>query len=210
MKQHQEIDQYLATFRSHLGSLTLAQREEALSEIGAHIRDAVAESGDVSTVLTSLGSPEDLAAQYGDSALVQRATETASPVLLLRAALRLATKGVSGMLVFLCGFFGYIFALTIALIGFIKPFAPATTGLWLRNGKVIVCGAMVQVPPAPAHEILGWWCVPLALVLGTVAAAITTAAIILCLRLSQKWQARLGRPSHVGRLNFSRISYLKT
>lgn len=139
MKEYQQIDQYLATFRSHLGLLTLAQREEVLSEIGAHIRDAVAEIGDVSAVLARLGSPEDLAAEYGDGALVQRATETASPVLLLRAALRLATKGIFGVLVFLSGFCGYIFALTIALVGLIKP---------LRQPRQVSGCATERWPPA--------------------------------------------------------------
>jgi hypothetical protein len=104
-----QIDTYLASLRTHLGPMTLGERDEIVREISAHIRDSAEESGvSVESILARLGSAEELAAQYRDGILIRQASRSISPVLLLRGALRLATKGISGIVVLFLGMVGYL------------------------------------------------------------------------------------------------------
>ena len=192
MTPQQQVVDYLSSFKSHLRNISTAEKEEILQEIEAHIRDASEQSqGNVALVLHRLGEPRALANQYSDSVLLQSAGSSLSPLLLVRAALRLATKGISGAFVCLCALFGYAFGAGFLLVGIIKPLAPAHTGVWLQDGVVVSSGALVVVPPPPAHEVLGWWLIPIALVLGTLVILVTTLMIRFSLKLSLSWQTRL-------------------
>jgi hypothetical protein len=183
-----EIETYLVALRTHLAPITLADREDILREIAAHIRDSVESGSTPAAVLARLGPTEALAAQYRDGALIRAASHSVSPVTLLRATLRVATKGIVGFVVFFFALFGYAFGGGLIITGIIKPFLPANTGLWFHDGH------FVNSPQAPAHEILGLWYIPIALFIGGSLVVLTTLAVRLFLRLSQRWQTALGAP----------------
>src|SRR5271157_229814 len=108
MTAEMQIDSYLTALRLHLGPLTIADREEIAREIGAHVRDSAEQSGStIEMVLARLGPAEALAAQYRDGLLIRHASRSISPLVLLRATLRLATKGAFGIVVFFLGLLGY-------------------------------------------------------------------------------------------------------
>jgi uncharacterized membrane protein len=186
-----QIDTYLSSLRTHLGPMTLGERDEIVREISAHIRDSNEESGvSVGTILARLGSAEELAAQYSDGLLIRSASRSISPLKLMRGALRLATKGASGVIVFFVGMFGYLIGGGMVLSGMIKPIFPAHTGMWVRNGHMIAFGTQFPQAP-PAHEVLGMWYIPLMLTAGSLTLLATTFAIRTSLRISQSWQAKL-------------------
>ncbi len=187
-----QFDTYLSSLRSYLRPLAPNEREEILREITAHIRDSAEQNGaSVETVLAKLGSPKELAAQYRDGQLMRRATRSISPLLLLRAALRMATKGVSGIVVFFAAVFGYVLGAGLVLSAFAKCIFPAHTGMWIRGGEFIGAGTQLYVPQAPAQEILGWWYVLIALTLGSLITLFTTFVIRKSLRISQTLQSKL-------------------
>jgi uncharacterized membrane protein len=187
------LDTYISALRGHLGPITLNEREEILREISAHIRDSVEQSGSsVEAVLDRLGPAEDLAKQYRDGLLIRRASQSISPILLLRAALRLATKGLSGIIVFFAAIFGYLIGGGFVLSAFAKCIFPAHTGVWLSDGKLVSSGTLFDIPQPPAHEIAGWWYVPVALVLGSVLILLTSFVIRHALRISHLVQAKIG------------------
>ena len=192
MTQTMELDTYMSSLRSHLGPITLGEREEILREIGAHIRDSIEQSGSsLEATLARLGPAEELAAQYRDGLLIRRASRSISPLLLLRAALRLATKGVSGIVVFFAAILGYAIGGGFVLSAFAKCIFPAHTGAWVREGKLVMSGTTLFTPQPPAHEILGWWYVPAALVVGSLLLLFTTFVIQRSLRISQTIQTKL-------------------
>jgi uncharacterized membrane protein len=120
------IDEYLTALRTHLGPITLSEREEIVREISAHIRDSAEEQGaSVADVLARLGPAEALAAQYRDGLLIRRASRSISPILLMHAAMRLATKGVFGVIVFFAGLFGYGIGGGCVLSALMKTVFPA-------------------------------------------------------------------------------------
>jgi uncharacterized membrane protein len=187
-----QIDNYLTALRTHLGPLTIAEREEIVREIGAHVRDSAEESGaSVETVLARLGSASELAAQYRDGLLIRRASRSFSPLLLLRATLRLATKGFFGILVFFLAVFGYVVGANLVLTALVKPMLPAHTGLWVNNGHFVAAGIDFLPPASGYHELLGLWYIPIALTIGSLTLLFTTFAIRASLRISQRWQSRL-------------------
>jgi uncharacterized membrane protein len=192
MTAETQIDSYLTALRTHLGPLTISEREEIVREINAHIRDSAEEPGaSVESVLARLGPAEELAAQYREGFLIRQASRSNSPIVLLRGALRLATKGVFGTLIFFLGLFGYMMGGGLFLTGILKVIFPANTGMWFKDGSFVFCGSSITPPGPPAYEVLGMWCIPLALFAGSLILVLTTAAIRASLRASQSWQSKL-------------------
>jgi uncharacterized membrane protein len=192
MTAETQMERYLTELRLHLGSITIAEREEIVREIGAHIRDSAEESGaSIETVLARLGPARELAAQYRHGLLIRKASGSFSPLVLLRATLRLATRGIFGILVFFLGIIGYAFGGGLVLTALIKPILPANTGMWFQDGHLVDSGVLFPAPAPPAHEVLGMGYILVALILGSMTLLITTFAIRRSLRLSQRWQSLL-------------------
>lgn len=187
-----QIENYLTALRLRLGPLTIAEREEIIREINAHIRDSAEESGtSVEAVLARLGTADELAAQYRDGLLVSRAIRSNSPLVLLRAALRLTTKGVFGIVAISAAVFGYAIGGGLVLSGLSKTIFPANTGLWMNGGRLVSSGTLFPAPAPPAQEVLGWWYIPLALSVGSLLLLVTNFLIRRSLRFSQRWQSKL-------------------
>lgn len=184
MTDQQKIEQYLSAFRVSLRTTPEPQHGEIVREITAHIRDAAEEPGaKVSAVLTRLGPPETLARQYGEGALLQTARHSLSPVLLLQVALRLATKGILGIVVFCCAAAGYLTGVGMILSALAKPFFPSAIGMWRPTPHSVAAG-LVAANVLPMHEVLGCWYIPLALGIGAALILVTTLIIRACLWIS--------------------------
>jgi uncharacterized membrane protein len=192
MTTEKQMDSYLATLRQHLAPLTLGEREEILREIAAHVRDSAEQSGaTVEAVLARLGPAEELAGEYRDGLLISRASRSFSPIVLLRATLRLATKSVSGIVVFVLSVFGYSFGAGFVIVAFSKMIFPSHAGAWVQDGRLVDFGAFLYGIPAGAHEVLGVWIIPLGLIAGSLTLLLTTFLIRNSLRLSRLVQSRL-------------------
>jgi uncharacterized membrane protein len=187
-----QMENYLATMRLQLAPLTLGDREEIVMEIAAHVRDSAEQSGtSVEAVLARLGPAQALAKEYRDGLLISRASRSFSPLVLLRATLRLATKSVAGIFVFFLSILGYSFGAGFVIIAFSKMIVPAHTGAWVEGGRMIAFGAFEYGIPASAHEVLGLWIIPLGLTAGSLTLLLTTFLIRSLLRVSKLVQARL-------------------
>ena len=192
MTNQMQMESYLATLRLHLAPLTLGEREEILREIMAHVRDSAEQSGaSVEAVLTRLGPAEALAKEYRDGLLISRASRSFSPILLLRATLRLATQSIAWIFVFFLSVLGYSFGAGFVIIAFAKMIVPAHAGYWVQDGRMVSCGAFIYGVPASAHEVLGLWIIPLGLTAGSLTLLLTTFLIRNSLRLSRLVRSRL-------------------
>jgi uncharacterized membrane protein len=187
-----QIEAYLSALRSQLAPITLAEREEILREIAAHIRDSVESGTPIETVLARLGPPAELAAEYRDGQLIRAASRSVSPVTLLRATRRLAARGILGIIVFLCALIGYFTGGGLVVGAIIKPFAPNHVGVFTTTTKTVwqTAGQLstgIQTI-GPRHELLGWWAIPIFLVSGAFILVFTTLAIRAFLRISRRVQ----------------------
>jgi hypothetical protein len=184
------IDAYLMQLRRSLGELPPEEVADILREIRGHILERADAAGDMSeerlvAILQALGRPEDLAPLYQAEALVARARTSYSPTLLLRGALRWAMLSVRGFAIFLAGLVGYGIALGFLAGGFGKMIAPHDVGAWVSPGSFSIG---TNNNPS-AHEVLGWWLVPVGLAVGASALVGTTWVL--------RWSlgfARLRRP----------------
>jgi hypothetical protein len=192
MNADPRMQAYLSLLRAHLGPMSLNEREEILREIEAHIRDAQEELGiGLDEVLARLGPAEELSRQYRDGMLIRNASRSYSPIVLLRGTLRLATRGLSGILVFFAGAFGYLIGGGLVLSAMLKPVFPNNTGVWMRDGRLVSSGTLFP-PPSGAHEVLGNWYIVISLVLGSLLLLTTMYLIRATLRLSKSARMRLG------------------
>jgi uncharacterized membrane protein len=178
MTREAQVNDYLGRLRASLIGMNVSEREDIVEEIRMHIRERSSDpSSSVDIVLAGLGSPELLAEQYRTGMLVQKAGTSRSPILLLRAALRWATTGVEGFLVFVIAVIGYATGIAFLLLALLKPLFPQYTGLWVGPNEFnfsFRMGATMTNPPSPVHEVLGWWLIPVCLVAGSLSLALTT------------------------------------
>lgn len=165
--QQTRIDSYLMSLRRCLGELPPEEVNEILREIRGHILERAEAGGELTneklvSILRALGRPEDIAPLYHADAMVARARTSFSPVLILKTVMRWAMMSVAGFGTFLLGLIGYALALGFLTAAIMKPIFPDSVGLWAVNG--VVLGVLSSPPEGP--ELLGWWIIPVGLVLG--------------------------------------------
>ncbi|MGA9564945.1 MAG: hypothetical protein WBS19_05415 [Candidatus Korobacteraceae bacterium] len=178
MTPESQANDYLVRLRAALTGMTVSEREDIVEEIGMHIRERSSDPQcSLDTVLAGLGPAEELAQQYRTGLLVQRAQKSRSPFVILRAALRWATTGVEGFIVFVSALVGYVTGFCFLLLALMKPLFPHNTGLWVGPGEFGLSfrmGATQTNPASPVHEVLGWWLIPVCLVAGALSLVLTT------------------------------------
>ena len=184
------VSVYLAEFRSALTGMTLAEREEIVEEIRAHIRDRAAGSGlGTAEVLDRLGPPRELARGYNSGALLQRASRSFSPWLILRAAFRWSLAGVQGFGVFFAAVVGYSLGAGFMLCAALKPLFPEETGMWIGGGDLNFGFHPGNVPYG--REVLGAWFIPVATLSGAIAFIVTTIVIRKLLPMLKRVRAQV-------------------
>lgn len=192
MTEQQILEAYLARLRSLLPRSTLAEREEIVREIRAHVLDSCMEPGaTVLAVLQRLGSPEELALCYADGFISIAAASSRLPVRLLGALSRLVACGLTGSIVFVVGAIGYLVGGAAILTAFLKLLFPANVGTWIWNGHFVASGLLFPVPPPGAQELLGWHYIPVMLTAGAIVLALTHLLLRAILNLSRRLQAGL-------------------
>lgn len=191
MTDSPSVQHYLATFRAHLRPMTLGEREDIVREIRAHIHEVAAEGlVPPEVILQRLGPPQQLAQLYCNGWLLPAAGEGALPFPLFRSAVRLATRGLTGMFVLILAIIGYTTTAALVITACLKLLFPANVGTWVWNGHFMACGLLF--PPLPgAQELLGWNYIPVALITAGFLWAATQAAIRFAWATSRRLQGLL-------------------
>lgn len=163
------IEDYLQKVYDGLRRLPEAQVSEIVEELRSHLRER-AESDPTETgvraALERLGRPEDLASLYVAEEIVPGAEGRFSPWLVSKGLLSWAALSSAGVFVFLGSLAGYALAAALTLCALRKPFAPERVGLW-KTGPDSVSLTLGFADPPSGTELLGWWIVPLGLLMGT-------------------------------------------
>jgi len=190
----QKIESYLSRLRQHLRGLRSEDAREIVEELRSHISDKAAASGEITpagvdAALASLGAPEELASQYTTDDLFARAEVTRSPLRILESLFRWASLSVAGFLVLLTSIVGYFLGGALMWCAVLKLIHPQTAGLW-----VFPHGADTEISlrlgfgslPVGGRDVLGWWIVPLGLVVGCGLVLLTTHLALWCTRQYRK------------------------
>lgn len=192
----QTIETYLARLRARLRGIKEQDVREIVEELRSHIVDksGAGEEGvtvaGVSATLAALGSPEELASEYMTDNLLARAEMSRSPVRILESLFRWASLSVAGFFAFLLCNVGYLLGVSFVLCGLLKPIHPLTAGLWIlpvgANDFMISLRLGFGSAPPGGREVLGWWIVPIGLVVGCGLVMLTTRLGLWCVRQYRK------------------------
>jgi hypothetical protein len=193
-----QIDRYLERLRSSLRSLPPGEIDDIVREIQSHLIDSAEQAGQLepqrlASAMARLGEPAALASAYLMDNLALRAQATRSPILLLRLVSLWATRSLEGVVALIAAFLGYGVALIALGCALFKPFMPERIGLWVRQAApddVTYQLGRVSSPPTDARELLGWYIIPLGLIVGAVALALTTRYLLGKVRKYRKARER--------------------
>jgi hypothetical protein len=193
------IEQYLDTVRAGLHGAGEQDSQEFLEELRGHVQEKLSAREmtplAVEKVLAELGDPRELAGEYKTNALLARIEGSRSPLRILPILIRWAGLSITGVFVLLGAISGYLFGGVLFACALLKPFHPHTAGLWAfhdATGDLTLSFRLgLANPPTGAHELLGWWIVPMG-VLAAVGLVLSTSHLAL-------WSARkLGRSAVFG------------
>ena len=183
-----KIESYLAQVRVALRGLPEPEVDDILQELRSHVADESGGDGRrIAEALDSLGDPVELAWKYRADNQMVHAECSGSPLVILQG-LRHATRSrmgrVSATALYFFGYFN-LFLLWSAAVE--KLLSPSRVGLWYVPGD---WGSTSLVtfdnPPRGARELLGWWLVPIAALVGWGVKVVTD-------RTAQWWIGRYRR-----------------
>lgn len=137
--------------------------------------------------------------------LLSRAAVSRSPIRILESLFRWASLSVAGFFVLLSSIVGYFLGGAFIFCGVLKIIHPQTTGLWAFRNSTGDLEISLRLgfgsPPVGGRDVLGWWIVPVGLVVGCGLVMLTTRFAVWCarqcLRMSMPKIARI--PARVSR-----------
>lgn len=162
------LGEYIDKLKLCLTPLPAAERDDIAEEIRVHVRERLATDPMLTAddILRRLGSPSTLARQYHGAQMLERASRSYSPFLMLRATVRWALTGVQGFLVFNIATLGYALGAGFILLAMLKLIFPDTVGLWLAPGIFEFGFRPGDRRLSVTHELLGDWFAPVTVGLG--------------------------------------------
>ena len=190
----QEIDAYLTKLRARLRGINEQDVRDIVEELRSHILDKMG-TGEVTTAavvatLAALGSPEELASEYMTDNLLTRAEVSRSPLRLLESLFRWASLSIAGFFAFMGSVVGYLLGVSLILCTLLKPVHPQTAGLWILQAGTDDLMISLRLgfgnAPTGGKELLGWWIVPLGLLVGCGLVMLTTRFGLWCVRQYRK------------------------
>lgn len=172
------LDTYLAQVRRHLRGLSDAEARETVAELQSHVLDKV--DGDLSpakveAAIAALGGPREVARVNVTERVAAKMETRLTLWGVLGAVGRLAGISAMGFVTFLVSLVGYALAAGFLFSALWKPIDPERVGLWrVPDPEDPWSFSVGMIDPSPgAQELLGWWIVPVGLVLGWALAYLT-------------------------------------
>lgn len=150
-----DAERYLQRVRRGLATLDPADRDEIVEELRSHLLDRLAEGR--TNLLEDFESPEDLAATFVSNHELQGALAKGTSWALGRALLGATRDHLIPILGLLPFAVGHIVAFGCLITAALKPFKPRDLGLWIGDGTFVIGSASKT---SGAHEVLGWWGIP--------------------------------------------------
>ena len=191
-KARELLDRYLSQVRAGLRGLPTEQVDEIVRELRGHVEERAQEHGglgaeNVRAALGRLGEPEQIASQYLTQSLFARTAATRSPVLLVQSLFHWATLSLQGFAVAFVSLLLYFIGGNCLLLALLKPFRPDQVGVWTvpastpggHGVELLLHGAP---PEGAGPELLGWWIVPLGLLLGLTLIVVTYRLDLMAIR----------------------------
>lgn len=156
-----EVDRFL----SRAG----ADAAELRGDLAAHVADSMAAAPDGSeadrldAALARLGRPIDYLRPLLADELIERGTRTYSPVTIAQGLCHAVMAGSRRALIALTFGIGYLLLAIFVAMAMLKPLWGEHVGLFRHADGTVSAG--IVATDANASELLGWWSMPIALLL---------------------------------------------
>lgn len=191
------IEQYLKRLRKSLSHLQEADTADILQELRSHILERLesereSSGGGIGAILASLGTPEEMASEYVTENILAAAASSRSPLMIMKGIFRLASVSLAGFAVLIGSLMGYLVGLPLLLMALAKPFIPNHVGLWIQTGAMphsLFFG--ISIDAMQGQDLLGWWIVPLGLIVGLGTILLVLKFDLWCIRRYQRQLADL-------------------
>ncbi len=181
-----EAERFLKEVRRGLGSLDADERDDVIEELRSHLCDRMAQGK--SDLLDGFEDPATLAASFVSERALRGALSEGTPWVVARAILMSARDSLALLLTLVPLVLLQIIAFFVVLTAVLKPFSPSEFGLWVGNGNFYVGRSSPS-----AHEVLGFWGVPILLFTGVLLFWASNRGLRALAR-SRLASHRLGRP----------------
>jgi len=176
------LEDYLQKLKEVLRPLPEKEREEIVLEIKGHIQERMAQSSQVEgdtealqNALIRLGRPEEYGSEFVTDYLLSKGMERKHAGMIFKGLLRWGCNTLVGFFYSLFFFAFYLISVSFVFVGIMKPIFPAQVGFFLRDGKAQNFGLVMGATDRQGmHEVLGYWIIPIALVIGIAWFFVTT------------------------------------
>lgn len=159
-----EAEDFLRQLRSGLGRLPQDEREDILREVRSHLRDR--QGSGTARLLDGFEDAQTYASRFVSEAALRGALAQGTSVELGRALLTGAKSGLFMLLTVVPIAAAQLAGGLLVISGVLKPFMPSHIGLFVDpRGGFLALGAYAGGVRA-AHEVLGFWAVPLFITTG--------------------------------------------
>jgi uncharacterized membrane protein len=171
-------DNYFNRIDKMIRSLDRTQKEETKLEIQDHLLESFQnekedkEAVKLLNAIEKMGEPEEYLKPMVADKLLTKASNTMSPLIILKGLYYYLYGGIKRFIVSLSFIMGYILALCFLVIAILKFFIPNSTGLFLYPDGDLKFG--LDINAAAAKEILGYWIVPIGIGLSSLTYFILT------------------------------------
>lgn len=158
-----------------------ADAAELRDDLQAHVVDAMAASSGVSELerldaaLSRLGRPMNYLRPLLADELIERGTRTYSPVTIARGISYAIMAGSRRAVIALIFGLGYLFLAAFAAMAVLKPLWGEHVGMFRNADGTISAGIVARTDGA--RELLGWWTIPIALVLAALLYVLLTKGL---------------------------------
>ena len=176
------LEDYLQKLKEVLKPLPEKERDEIVLEIKGHIQERMAQSSQAESdiealknALTRLGKPEEYAFEFVTDYLLSKGIERKHAGMIFKGLLRWGCNTLVGFFYSLFFFVSYLISVSFVFVGIMKPIFPEQVGFFLRDGRFENFGLIMGVTDNPnMQEVLGYWIIPIALVIGIAWFFVTT------------------------------------
>ncbi len=182
------IENYCTAQRKALKGLSAQECDEIVAEIGVHLRESTLKpDADIRTAIARLGTPEELAMQYQEQFRLERTPTRMAPSHSNERACAACMHGGSRFRSCADRISGLRHRAGDVLVWNDEADFPKQTGLWIgpgifhfgihnTDGNVGGVGLVLSTR-GPARELLGWWYIPVTLVISALIAWGTTLSL---------------------------------
>ncbi len=161
---------YLGQLDRYLQRLPADERAKIVQEIGSHLaeREAVGPET-LHATITQLGAPRDLARNFIEDYALTGALGRGPSWRILLAILPRALRSLTALAIGTAGVLLYGFALAFVAVAVLKPVTPRNVGLWANDRGGFGDFGAIYGTVHHTPELLGWWVIPISLLLGALA-----------------------------------------